>query len=78
VETLSRVTLAVAPLDLAIALTLVEEAGIDDESGVVASTLVALSQLAVANPRVESVDVNPLILRATGAIAVDALVVTAT
>jgi acetyltransferase len=76
VETLSRVTLAVAPLDMEIALTLVEEAGIDDESGVVASTLVALSQLAVANPRVESID-RPLYPRDRRT-AVDALVVTAT
>jgi hypothetical protein len=42
---------------------------------VVASTLVALSRLAVAHPEIESVDVNPLIVAATGTVAVDALVV---
>ena len=78
VETLHRVTLAVAPLDLAIARALVEEAGIDDASGVVADTLLALSRLAVANPQVESIDVNPLIVTPDGAVAVDALVVIAT
>jgi acetyltransferase len=76
VETLGRVALAVAPLDAAIAQALVEDAGIEDASGVVAATLVGLSQLAIANPRIESVDVNPLILGPEGAVAVDALVVT--
>ena len=78
VESLHRVTLAVAPLDLAIARALVEEAGVDDASGVVADTLLALSRLAVANPRVESIDVNPLIVTPDEAVAVDALVVIAT
>ncbi len=50
VETLSRVTLAVAPLDLELARSLVEDAGVDDSSDVVAGTLVALSQLALAIP----------------------------
>ncbi len=77
VESLARVTLAVAPIDLAIAGSLVGEAGIDDASGVVAETLVALSRLAVAYPEVESVDVNPLIVTPDGAVAVDALVVIA-
>lgn len=75
VETLERPTLAVAPLDLAIARSLVDDAGIDDARDVVATTLVALSRLALAYPQIESVDVNPLILRAGGAVAVDALVV---
>lgn len=77
VETLSRVTLAVAPLDLELAHSLVEDAGVDDVSGVIASTLIALSRLAVAYPQVESVDVNPLILTANGTVAVDALIVVA-
>jgi acetyltransferase len=75
VESLRRITLAVAPVDLALADALVGEAGITDASGTIASTLVALSRLALANPRIESVDVNPLILTPDGAIAVDALVV---
>jgi acetyltransferase len=77
VEELARVTLAVAPVDLAIAAMLVADAGIDDRAGVVASTLTALSRLAVANPQIESVDVNPLILTANGVVAVDALIVVA-
>jgi acetyltransferase len=77
VEALGRVTLAVAPVDLAIAQTLVEEAGVTDTHGVVANTLVALSRLAVAYPEIQSVDVNPLILTASGPVAVDALIVIA-
>ena len=40
-----------------------------------AATLVALGRLAVDHPRIAAVDVNPLILSADGAVAVDALVV---
>jgi hypothetical protein len=40
-----------------------------------AATLVALGRLAVDHPRISAVDVNPLILSADGALAVDALVV---
>ena len=40
-----------------------------------ASTLVALSRLALDRPEVDEIDVNPLILGAGGATAVDALVV---
>ena len=47
----------------------------DDVADAVARTLLALSRIAVAYPEIESIDVNPLILSATGAIAVDALVV---
>jgi acetate---CoA ligase (ADP-forming) len=77
VETLDRVALAVAPLDLASAASLVEHAGIADAAGVVAETLVALSRLAVAYPEIESVDVNPLLVTSGGAVAVDALVLVA-
>jgi acetate---CoA ligase (ADP-forming) len=75
VESLGRVTLAVAPLDLATAEGVVEDAAIRDPAGVVAATLVALSRLAVANPEIESVDVNPLIVTPAETVAVDALVV---
>jgi acyl-CoA synthetase (NDP forming) len=77
VETLGNVTLAIAPLDLAIALSLVDDAGVDDASGIVASTLVALSRLAIEYPQIESIDVNPLILTGNGPVAVDALIVIA-
>lgn len=75
VETLDRLALAVAPLDRKTARGLVEDAGIADVADRVAETLVGLSRLALAQPRVESVDVNPLILTPAGAVAVDALVV---
>ena len=77
VESLGRVTLAVAPLDLAVAQALVDDASIADPAGVVAGTLVALSRLALAYPEIESVDVNPLIVTPDATVAVDALVVVA-
>jgi len=55
----------------------VSEAGIPDPHGVVAQTLVAISDLALSNPDIESVEVNPLIVGSTDTVAVDALVVLA-
>jgi acetyltransferase len=78
VEELDQVSLCAAPLDLATAQWLAAEAGVDDGSGVVAATLVALSRLALAHPQIESIDVNPLIVRPEGTVAVDALIVIAT
>jgi acetyltransferase len=75
VEDLGRVLLSVPPLSLDLARELVADSGIVDVADVVASTLVALGRLAQAYPEVESVDVNPLVLGAAGAVAVDALVV---
>jgi acyl-CoA synthetase (NDP forming) len=75
VEELDRVVLSIAPLAIDEARELVSEAGLDDPRDVVAHTLVALSRLARAYPEIDSVDVNPLILRAAGAVAVDALIV---
>jgi acetyltransferase len=75
VEETDSVSLSSAPLDRTSAARLVSDAGIDDVHGVVAGTLVALSDLAVAQPRVESVEVNPLLVGPTGTLAVDALVV---
>jgi acetate---CoA ligase (ADP-forming) len=77
VEDLHRVTLAVAPVDLVTAQGLVEDAAIADPAGVIASTLVALSRLALAHPEIESVDVNPLIVTPDATVAVDALIVVA-
>jgi acetate---CoA ligase (ADP-forming) len=77
VEELDRVALSSAPLDAKSAAALVTEAGVDDPHGVVARTLVALSDLGLANPDVDSVEVNPLIVGATDTVAVDALVVVA-
>jgi len=75
VERQSGVAVALAPVDRKTARALVEEAGLADESGVVTETVVALGRLAAEHPEVAEIDVNPLILSAEGAIAVDALVV---
>ena len=77
VEELDRVALSSAPLDARSATALVAEAGVDDPHGVVAETLVALGDLGLSNPDIESVEVNPLIVGATDTVAVDALVVVA-
>jgi acetate---CoA ligase (ADP-forming) len=75
VEELARVTATVPPLDLESARELVTDADLSDPDGAIARTLVALGRIAMSYPEVESIDVNPLISNATGAIAVDALVV---
>ena len=75
VEELDRVALSSAPLDSAGAAALVAEAGIDDRHGVVAATLVALGDLGLAYPDIESVEINPLIVGSDDTVAVDALVV---
>ncbi len=75
VEAQDRVVLSSAPLDRAGAARLAADAGIDDPHGVVAGTLAAISDLALADPRIESVEVNPLIVGVTDTRAVDALVV---
>ena len=77
VEELDSVHLASAPLDIPAAADLVAEAGIDDPHGVVAATLAALGDLALAHPRITSVEVNPLIVGTADTVAVDALVVLA-
>ena len=77
VEELDSVHLASAPLDVPAAADLVAEAGIDDPHGVVAATLAALGDLALAHPRITSVEVNPLIVGTADTVAVDALVVLA-
>ena len=50
VEELDRVVVSSAPLDAASAAALVAEAGVEDPHGVVARTLVALGDLALATP----------------------------
>jgi acetyltransferase len=75
VESANRVAVSVAPLDLGKAQALVDYAGVRDPSGIVTSTLVALSRLALAHPVIESIDVNPLIVTPERTVAVDALLV---
>ena len=75
VEEHDRVAYASAPLDAASAAHLVADAGVEDPHDVVVATLVALSDLALSNPDIESVEVNPLIVGSADTVAVDALVV---
>jgi acyl-CoA synthetase (NDP forming) len=75
VEKLDSVVVSSAPLDASSAAGLVAAAGVDDPHGVVAETLVSLGDLALAQPRIASVEVNPLIVTVSATIAVDALVV---
>jgi acyl-CoA synthetase (NDP forming) len=79
VEALSLAAVSLAPLGEEDARQLVAEApGLEASPAAqeaLAATLVALGRLAVDHPRIAAVDVNPLILSADGAVAVDALVV---
>ena len=79
VEALSLAAVSLAPLGEEDARQLVAEApGLETSPAAqeaLAATLVALGRLAVDHPRIAAVDVNPLILSADGAVAVDALVV---
>jgi acetyltransferase len=75
VEEVDDVVLSSAPVDRALAARLVADAGIEDRHGVVAETLAAIGDLALANAEIASVEVNPLIVGATDTVAVDALVI---
>jgi acetate---CoA ligase (ADP-forming) len=79
VESLSLAAVTLAPLGEEEARELVAEApGLAPSAPAalaLARTLVALGRIALDHPRVAAVDVNPLILGADGAVAVDALVV---
>lgn len=79
VESLSLAAVSLAPIGHEEAQQLVAEApGLEAGPAAeeaLAATLVALGRLAVDHPRIAAIDVNPLILSADGAIAVDALVV---
>jgi len=79
IESLSLSAVSLAPLGDEEARQLVTEVpGLEASAAAqeaLAATLVALGRLAVDHPRIAAVDVNPLILSADGAVAVDALVV---
>jgi len=79
VESLALAAVSLAPLAENEARELVAEApGLDVGDAArdaLASTLVALGRIAVDHPSISAVDVNPLIVSADGAVAVDALVV---
>jgi acetate---CoA ligase (ADP-forming) len=81
VEALALAAVCLAPVDLDLARELVSEApGLSRLAGEraredLARALVALGRLAIEHPQVEGCDVNPFIIGADGAVAVDALVV---
>lgn len=81
IEALALAAVAVAPLDEQAAAQLARRApglaqlASSDALAVVAAVLVSLSRLATDHPEIEEIDVNPLILSAASATAVDALVV---
>ncbi len=77
VEQLDSVVLSLAPVDLDGSRALVTEAGLDDPGDVIAHTLAAIGDLALAYPEIEAIDVNPLVVAPEGTVAVDALVVVA-
>jgi acetyltransferase len=77
VEEVDSIAVSSAPLGEAGAADLVAAAGVDDPHGVVARTLVLIGDLALAIPRIASVEVNPLIVTVSATTAVDALVVLA-
>jgi acetate---CoA ligase (ADP-forming) len=77
VEQLDSVVLSLAPIDLDDARGLVREAGLDDPGDVIARTLAAVGDLALAHPEIAAIDVNPLVASPEGTVAVDALVVVA-
>ena len=81
IEALALAAVDVAPLDEVAAAALVDRApglaalATPAARAVLTDTLVALSRAAEDHPEIEEIDVNPLILGADGAVAVDALVV---
>jgi len=81
VEALSLAAVGLAPLDREAALELVDEApglaalASPPAREALAAVLVSLGRLALDHPEVAEADVNPLVLSADGAVAVDALVV---
>jgi acetate---CoA ligase (ADP-forming) len=77
VEQLDSVVTSLAPIGLDDGRELVAEAGLEDPHEVIARTLVAVGDLALAHPEVESIDVNPLVVGPGGTVAVDALIVVA-
>ncbi len=82
-EALSLTAVALCPLDAQDADELVAAApglaavATPAARAAIAQTLLALARLAVDHPEIAEVDLNPLILHADGAVAVDALVVVA-
>ena len=77
IEQLDSAVSAAGPLNRATALRLVREAGFEQAVDALADALLAVSRLAVDQPSIEEIDVNPLLLHGEEATAVDALVILA-
>lgn len=74
VESKKPVTM-LGPVDLETAKKMVNEAGLEDPNGVLATSLVTLGRVAHEHPEIVEIDVNPMIVYEKATIAVDALVV---
>ena len=74
VESKKPVTM-LGPVDLETAKKMVNEAGLEDPHGVLATSLVTLGRVAHEHPEIVEIDVNPMIVYEKATIAVDALVV---
>jgi acetyltransferase len=74
VESKKPVTM-LGPVDLETAKKMVNEAGLEDSHGVLATSLVTLGRVAHEHPEIVEIDVNPMIVYEKATIAVDALVV---
>ena len=74
VESKKPVTI-LGPVDLETAKKMVNEAGLEDPNGVLATSLVTLGRVAHEHPEIVEIDVNPMIVYEKATIAVDALVV---
>jgi hypothetical protein len=81
VEALSLAAVCLAPIDPELAHELVRDApglaaiASDEALDALAAVVVAVGRLATEHPEIAACDINPLILSADGATAVDALVV---
>jgi acetate---CoA ligase (ADP-forming) len=74
VESKKPVTM-LGPVDLETAIKMVQETGLEDPHGVLATSLVTLGRVAHEHPEIVEIDINPMIVYDKATIAVDALVV---
>lgn len=74
VESKKPITM-LGPVDLETAIKMVQETGLEDPHGVLATSLVTLGRVAHEHPEIVEIDINPMIVYDKATIAVDALVV---
>lgn len=75
IEELAHVAVTLAPLDDAAARALLARAGLGEQADALVGAVLAVSRAASEHSEISEIDVNPIIVSANGAIAVDALVV---